>query len=220
MNKIRYSMRLVLMVVFTVTTHIAAADDSGVGAGGGGDTYSQEFVALGYDILQRLGQSPIPEIDRSRFALAVTQVKVQSKDSLTLGGYNVDAINYPDPMSPRIELSRAGWDRLQSLPHERTFLVLHEYLGILGIDDSRYQISHKIDQAATCSRTDEIRQTLEQYFHISCDRILIKDLSQINELKITLRSGTRALLGEDFRYLYGLVNLSVRMGYWSGVPQN
>jgi hypothetical protein len=113
-------------------------------SGGGGDSYSFEFVSLGYNVISSLKQDPISEINIAKLARAVTTTRVNSKDSLTLDGNLVDAINYPDSKNPRIEISRSGWNRLANEPAEKMTLVLHEYLGILKLNDQQYQISHKL----------------------------------------------------------------------------
>jgi hypothetical protein len=182
---------------------------AGPSGSGGGDIYSQEFVTTGYDILQRLSASPIAGVDVSKLAQAVANVTVNSQDSLMLNGHAVDAINYPDEVPPHIEMSRAAWDRMKTQPEEHTFLVLHEYLGILKIDDTHYQVSHQIDQAKICTRTPDVRIALESFFHVSCDRILISDLLKVRNLDITINSHIQTLLIDDLRFLFKLETLRI-----------
>lgn len=59
-------------------------------------------------------------------------------DQLFLDGVRKDAINYPD--IEKIIFNRKGW---ATAANERTrmLFVLHEYLGLLRINDSRYSVS-------------------------------------------------------------------------------
>jgi hypothetical protein len=195
-------------LILQVPTGQAVTDAPGGGVGsGGGDTYSQEFVALGYDILQRLTLNPIQEVDINKLSQAVVGTKVTSVDQLTLSGKDVDAINYPS--AAHIDLSREGWDRLKSEPFRKTFLVFHEYLGIMGVNDADYQVSHKIDQAHICSRTREVRELIEDFFKISCDRLLISDLQKIERLNLRVSHDFHPLKADDFRYLDKMTFFSI-----------
>ena len=127
----------------TIFSAKAFCADGGT-SGGGGDSYSLEFVSLAYNIISTLKTQPIAGIDLTKLARAVATTRVNSKALLTLNGNLVDAINYPDAKNPRIEISRSGWDHLIADPAEKMSLVLHEYLGILRVDDRQYQISHKL----------------------------------------------------------------------------
>lgn len=106
--------------------------------GNGGDLVAQEFIAAGRKLVQRLRETPdarIPEVDQ--LAEAVEKVKVTSAGSLTLHGAEVDAINYPEERE--IDVSRPRWEAAN--PEKRASLVLHEYLGILQVNDLHYEIS-------------------------------------------------------------------------------
>ena len=107
--------------------------------GNGGDSFAQEFVAIGRDFLDRLRATPDPAIPLQRLSDAIENTSVVTKDKLELRGAEVDAINYPD--SKRIELNRARWK--ETGEKEKSSLALHEYLGIAGIDDGRYAVSGK-----------------------------------------------------------------------------
>jgi hypothetical protein len=126
---------LVLLVAALVPIHAYAGNE----LGNGGDSYAQEFVAIGRDFLDRLRAAPDPAIPLQRLSDAVENTSVITKDKLELRGAEVDAINYPG--SKRIELNRARWK--ETGEKEKSSLALHEYLGIAGIDDSRYAVSGK-----------------------------------------------------------------------------
>ena len=115
-------------------------------ASGGGDQYAAEFVQTGHFIVEWLKSAKVPQLD-SRITAeslesAVNSTTVGSTDQpLILDGAAKDAINYPSDR--RILISREAWTR-SSTGYERNLLVFHEYLGILGIDDSSYQNSRMI----------------------------------------------------------------------------
>lgn len=112
---------------------------------GGGDSFSAEFVKIGYDLFQMLENSPIEEISNDKFLEAVQNTKVNSAYTVTLNGEEVDAINTPS--LNHILINRRRWIDTATDYKKRLVLVAHEYLGILGVDDSNYQVSHKIFQA-------------------------------------------------------------------------
>lgn len=115
--------------------------------GNAGDIYTAEFILTARDILPRLKllpQSEIAEIDFNRLAGAVLNTKVHSEEKLELNGYEVDAKNYPD--RGEIILSRSRW-RVLRTPQETTnrlMLVLHEYLFLIGINDTQFRLSGRI----------------------------------------------------------------------------
>lgn len=113
--------------------------------GNGGDSYSLEFVTLGRKMVREIRQNPDPRIPESALVVAVEVTDVVTKDKLELRGAEVDAINYP--AQKRIELNRSRWKEYSE--KQKTALVLHEYLGVIGVDDSRYEISGKYSAAAS-----------------------------------------------------------------------
>lgn len=199
MKKLKWSVG----ILFIATSLSAFAFEEGTDRGNGGDEYSKSFIEYGLDISEALGQNPIPGVDAKSLQQAVRNTFVNSQENLVLRGNEVDAINYPNPQNPRILVSRSGWDRLASTPHRRAFLVLHEYLGILGIDDSRYQISSLLDRAGVCGRTPQIRDAIEMAIRKSCYRIIQDDLKFVTSITIS-RKGSFSISRND---LVGLPNL-------------
>ncbi|MGZ3694041.1 MAG: hypothetical protein ACXWQO_07560, partial [Bdellovibrionota bacterium] len=125
-------------LIIAVLGMVCASAQAGNELGNGGDVYAKEFVSLGRGVLEKMKASPdskIPDFDA--FAKAIEETRVVTEDNLELEGATVDAINYPQ--SKRIELNRRRWREYDN--EERSALVLHEYLGVARIDDSRYQIS-------------------------------------------------------------------------------
>jgi len=73
------------------------------------------------------------------FEKAITNTHVDSTEGrLFLNGVLKDAINYPT--QNKIVFNRLAWRDLSG-ERNRFLFVLHEYLGIMGLDDSRYTVS-------------------------------------------------------------------------------
>ncbi len=106
--------------------------------GNGGDLVAQEFIAAGRKLVQELRAKPDPRIpDVEKLAKMVETVKVSTAETLTLHGNEVDAINFPEER--HIDVSRSRWRDYGA--GKRASLVLHEYLGVLNVDDKQYEIS-------------------------------------------------------------------------------
>jgi hypothetical protein len=115
--------------------------------GNGGDGYAAEFTYTGrmsVEILSKKDLSSVPEFDLDKFMAVVTTTKVYTVDNVYIDGEEVDAVNYPDKKI--IEIGRNHWRELrdESLTAARFRLVIHEYVSIMGLNDSTYQISTKI----------------------------------------------------------------------------
>src|SRR3989344_9518058 len=135
-------MKRVLITVLLLVCPFAWAGNE---LGNGGDSYAQEFAALGRRLVEQLKAKPDPRIaEGEEFEKGVEKTKISTKDKLHLGEVEVDAINYPDDY--RIELNRSRWK--VASPEHKTALVLHEYLGISKIDDHNYQISSTYTEVA------------------------------------------------------------------------
>lgn len=123
--------------------------DCGTDTGGGGDRYVLDFLTVAKAIRGMFSNSEVavsfPEIDRDELFEAIASTKVTSKDQLFLNGIEVDAINYPN--QKLIELNRQRWKPYLDDPFERLYaIVLHEYLGIMKVDDTDYALSIRFNQ--------------------------------------------------------------------------
>ncbi len=107
--------------------------------GNGGDGYALEFMALGRKAAGEVRLHPDPRISEDSLRKAIETTNVTTKERLELQGVEVDAINYPE--QKRIELNRSRWKEYGL--DQKAALVLHEYLGVIGLDDSKYEISGK-----------------------------------------------------------------------------
>lgn len=191
------------LVTAALITSASAFAVEGTDRGNGGDEYAKLFINQGADIAEALTQNPIPGVDARELMQAVQNTFVNSQERLFLRGDEVDAINYPD--ARKILVSRTGWDRMSSSPHRRAFLVLHEYLGIIGIDDARYQVSSLLDRAGVCARPYFIRLAIERDLRKSCYRIIQDDLNYVTSLWLrSISVGRFSLRKEDLRSLPSL----------------
>lgn len=135
---------ITFLISFSAFGYIGGDQDEGIGGtevGNGGDSVAQEFITLGYRIAGSLMQGPIEGVDSVKLLSVVTTTKVMSRDNLVLNGAPVTAINYPSSKVIEVDINR--WNRTKSFM-TRAYLVLHEYLWIMGIDDTNYKVSHKL----------------------------------------------------------------------------
>jgi len=133
-------MRMTLVCLLLFTANVTWAGGT---VGNGGDHYAIEFIERAR-LMQTLmvGKDISPLSSPDAFKQSLDRVKVEStEEDLILEGAKKDAINYPKDQ--RIVLNRKAW---RSLPNERTrlLLVLHEYLGVMEIEDFRYDSSSRI----------------------------------------------------------------------------
>ncbi len=139
MKSLGFALVLVVGIVMSATAFAGGATT----VGGGGDHYSAQFIELGRGISRALFSHSLSGVNPELFKRAVETTKVNSQQKLALNGNIVDAINYPN--TKQIIQSRESWDKMAGNWSQRVRLVLHEYLGIMNLDDSSYQISNQFD---------------------------------------------------------------------------
>ena len=108
----------------------------------GGDSVAAEFTKIGRQITEIIRTQKDFPVKASDFSRVIAGTWVVSKNRTVLNGQEVEAIN--TPRSRRIEINRKRWLENKDALRRRYVLVAHEYFGILGVDDSRYQISEKL----------------------------------------------------------------------------
>lgn len=140
------------IINFSMFCLISASVQAGGGGmdTGGGDVYSQEFAATGWQVFEKLKSSSLARdlnLDLGTFERALRETTIDSTAvSLTLRETPKDALNYLG--AHRIVFSRVGWDSYSD--SKRKALVVHEYLRFtklkngLQIDDSSYSYSARI----------------------------------------------------------------------------
>ncbi len=213
-------MKTIIYVILTVASFQAFA---GHETGSGGDAVALEFVSVAREVYALLELHPMLEVSSSQLKVAIQNTKVVSEESLKLEGREVDAINYRLASPPRIEVSRKRWKESEKVPYKRVFIVFHEYLGILGIDDTKYAISSLLDDACVCTRSAKVRESLEWQLGKSCYRIRRDDLFYIRSLELKnaneIKTGDlRFLTNLSHFYLFSQNLLSVPAGIFIDTP--
>ena len=170
----------------------------------GGSGVESEFVEAAKSLIQRLKQKPIEGVDVTAFEAVVAQSKIVIKKDLDLRGRSVDAINYP--ALKLIEVSVSRWNSLANTPWVKLQLVFHEYLGLLGIDDTNYRVSRNILSSDACNRSAAVVAAIETELRRSCDEVTLKDLSLVTRLAI---SKLEKLVLSDFKDLQNLGKLEI-----------
>lgn len=134
-------MKKIISTILCVSTLAFAGHDQG----GGGETEALKFAMIASRALSIVqeNQSKFPEVSASLFQNAIKQTKIQiTNEELQLNGEKKDAINYPE--QSLIKVNRFAFRALTSNSVAQIALVVHEYLGILSIDDSNYFISSRV----------------------------------------------------------------------------
>lgn len=123
------------------------------GVGNGGDYLSSEFIARGHKIYDylRKGNLILSREDLQEFADALPNTPVESTDE-PLYDHNhiqVDArtIDNPNGLGKMIQLYRPRWTDYHIRQSNVYKLVFHEYLWVLGLDDTNYRISNNLKLA-------------------------------------------------------------------------
>ncbi len=116
---------------------------------GGGTGYPAEFTELGYAAAKVVrGISTFP-VSGDLFDAAVISTRIEFtnnklKDSK---GIEVDALNFPKTKLIRVNIKR--WQNLILDTKQKFQLVVHEYLGILKVNDRGYKVSRIILDGGT-----------------------------------------------------------------------
>lgn len=154
------------------------------GGGGGDPRYAMEFSAIAYELVARLVRQPIEGVDAKRLAAFIGRTRINSTTKILRdrNGELADALNFPNSRPPRILMNRAAWDHLKTVPLGQMRLVLHEYLGIMKVDDTGHHLSNKLNQTRVCERSPSVRKTLEVMLRLPCERIEVRDLAAIKYL--------------------------------------
>ncbi len=190
---------IALSFVVFASSALAEQKDSNGGSG-----VAAEFIEAAHDLIERLAVTPVAGVDSQALKIAINETKVVTKKNLTLRGDAVDAINYPK--RKLIEVSVTRWNKLALTPWVKLQLAFHEYLGILGIDDTGYKISRQIFNSDLCDRTPALVRAIEKTIHRTCDEVTLRDLSYITDLTV---SKLEMFNPSDFKDMMFLARLKV-----------
>ncbi|WP_413580787.1 hypothetical protein [Bdellovibrio sp. HCB288] len=132
-------MNVFLVSVLILMSSLAHAGPRVIG--NGGDSVSLEFVKVAQEVLYKIYYSNPQDFDLKGYEAAIQSTKIESTDrQLLLEGVPKDAINYPS--EKRIIFNRKAWAQMNL--ELRSLMVLHEYLGIMGVNDSTYAVSSRL----------------------------------------------------------------------------
>jgi len=150
---------LLILISFLTLSSVASATKI---VGNGGDVFALEFVAVASDVYDYMVSTEAPAINLPALRQAILDTKIEStEESLSLNGVPKDAINYPS--ESRIIFNRLRWSEISET--QKPAFVLHEYLGILGVDDSSYKYSQPLlDKLAYGKRITEVSGPLTVNF--------------------------------------------------------
>lgn len=187
----------------------------------GGDSVAAEFSVTARHIASILENEIKTVVSSQDFLSAVNSTQVVSQDKVLLEGYERDAVNYPS--LKKIVVGRNRWFETANQIGRRYILVMHEYLNIMGIDDSKYQISSKLFLAngkkrieIVCDPFNDLTVYLKEQYRLHYilyeDRevILVKTIKgDLPTAPLGQAMGTGVLLPNKKSALLFLVNFGV-----------
>ncbi len=142
MRKTIFGNSIGLIVASSFFCIVATAQAHGGADSGGGDHNAQAFAKIGQDARDVLSTKSGPiQIDLKALdgAIRTTQVEF-TQETLSLNSVKKDALNFPK--EKKIRVNEQAWDSMSA--NAKSALVLHEYLGIIGVDDANYVISYQM----------------------------------------------------------------------------
>ncbi len=152
------------------------------GAGGvtssGGDSVAAEFVITARHIVEIIKSNKPQVVDPTRLLEIIDSTTVVSIEHVSLNGFERDAVN--QIKLKRIVVGRQRWFETANQIGRRYTLVLHEYLHLMGIDDSNYRVSSLVFGAngkkrieITCHPLEDVAEILGKHYEL--DYILYED---------------------------------------------
>ena len=168
-----------ILVAVSLTPGLSEARN-GNEIGNGGNLVAQEFIARGYVVHSYLSQLPAgkqiltpAQLVTFEKALKVTRVEALDEQLYDHLGAPVDARTIDDPKMPgqkMVQLNNQAWKDILDSRQGVYKLVFHEYLWVIGLDDTNYVISRRADFSAnvpaptpivrTCGLTGKIEERI------------------------------------------------------------
>jgi len=121
---------------------LAHGAEGGTDVGRGGDTIALDFRSIANYDLALLRQNAPGLVDLNSLERTIAGTQLATQDHVFLGDIEKDAVNYSSP--DRIVIGSARWRELPLNDPRKDSLVLHEYVSLMGIDDSGYAVSGKL----------------------------------------------------------------------------
>lgn len=131
----KLSIQFLVFFLFSVSVKSYATD---IITRGTAAEYIEEFTDIGKSAGKLAGIVPGFPVTESQFLEVVKTTTIEFTEDKLISpeGIEVDALNYPTKKLIRVNWDR--WFRYRWTMDNRTQLAIHEYLGILKIDDSKY----------------------------------------------------------------------------------
>ncbi len=149
---------ILLSIIFILFCGISAHAGSEGSDRGGGDPYSHEFTSVARKSLRFLYENKAcvpPELSLLKLQESIDTTLVLSKKKTYLEkNVEVSAINFPQaciygethlPQTPCIIVNQGSWDEMKNNVSRIVKLSLHEYFGIMKLNDQRYKFSEKME---------------------------------------------------------------------------
>lgn len=169
---------LTVLLIWSLITSAQASPLKDGQETNGGDPFVAEFLVVLDSALERLPQNlPLENgaaIKREVLEKGKLSVAFSSVDSLILNGREVAAVNQPLTTPPAIVMSRSAWKNLNE--KQKTLLVLHELLPIVGIFDEDYKNSTALWQLLQSD--NPISYSTMENAIVSCNREALEYISE------------------------------------------
>lgn len=141
--------------------------------GNGGDIVAQQAQLVVDDVVERVERMPevFPEISLDQLRAKAASVKIFVKAKTFANGVETDAINNG---VDTIELNMSRWRKINR--YERKLaLILHELLGLMGLEKNNYSISSRILPERRFSQNDLYTCKTDPRAQASCEVRLVYD---------------------------------------------
>ena len=188
-------MKTIILIVVILNTLFLTAYAKGGHEGNGGDSIALKFTTFGRDVLEevRSYSESFQEVNIESFENAIEKTDIITTDEkLFVGDIEKDAINYPE--QKMIKINRTRWSQAES--NHRKALVFHEYLGIMKVDDSKYQVSGRLLKEASENNSQKTVLATGNYRLLvnnteECD-IHVEVNTNVNKIFLTLIDNQRS----------------------------
>jgi hypothetical protein len=186
----------IILALFILQSSPSFAD-IGHDQGNGGDVFALHFVGIATNIVSFLQNNINSKYDYRELKRVVETTKVESTNiDLFIRGIPKDAINFP--AEKKIIFNRKRWDEIPD--SEKPALVVHEYLGVMGIDDSSYihtsailngyAMYNRLPSTSSCSiATYETATPFLSKREHSDDGLLTIEYIEYQDVKFLLKAG-------------------------------
>ncbi len=171
---------LIFLMLLPLYSFANFPDFRGTDVGRGGDSIALDFQSTARYDLAFIRQNPNifnGKVDINQLEKVIAAAKVEVQDQVFLGEVEKIAVNYSNP--DRIVVGSKRWLQIPLNDPRKLTLVLHEYFGLMGLDDTSYELTELFLRAVNAHKS-----TTPLY---RC--VLIKDPKRMPELSDAVRVG-------------------------------